>query len=66
MVDVNERALALAKENALLNKIDNVVIYESDRLTGVNERNFASIVTNPPIRAGKRLSMIFLNKVSAT
>lgn len=55
MVDVNERALALAKENALLNKIDNVVIYESDRLTGVKEHNFASIVTNPPIRAGKKI-----------
>jgi 16S rRNA (guanine1207-N2)-methyltransferase len=55
MVDINERALALAKENALINKIDNVVIYESDRLTGVNEHNFAAIVSNPPIRAGKKI-----------
>ncbi|EIJ80028.1 ribosomal RNA methyltransferase [Bacillus methanolicus PB1] len=55
MVDVNDRALALAKENALLNKIDNVLIYESDRLTGVKEHDFASIVTNPPIRAGKKI-----------
>jgi 16S rRNA (guanine1207-N2)-methyltransferase len=55
MVDINERALALAKENARLNKIDNVVIYESDRLTGVNVFDFAAIVTNPPIRAGKKI-----------
>ena len=55
MIDVNERALQLAKENAALNGIDNVKIYESDRLTNVTESNFAAILTNPPIRAGKRI-----------
>ncbi|MCM3570057.1 class I SAM-dependent methyltransferase [Neobacillus mesonae] len=54
MVDVNERAIQLAKENAGLNKIQNVEIYESDRLSSVNEMNFAAILTNPPIRAGKK------------
>jgi 16S rRNA (guanine1207-N2)-methyltransferase len=54
MVDVNERALELAKENAALNKIDNVQIYESDRLVNVTETNFSAILTNPPIRAGKK------------
>lgn len=53
MIDVNERALTLAKENAALNGIENVQIFESDRLTAVEEKNFAAIVTNPPIRAGK-------------
>ncbi|WP_409296457.1 class I SAM-dependent methyltransferase [Peribacillus sp. SCS-26] len=55
MIDVNERALMLAKENAALNKIGNVEIYQSDRLLGVKETGFASILTNPPIRAGKRI-----------
>ena len=55
MVDVNERALALAKENAALNQIDNVVIYESDRLLQVKGNKFAGILTNPPIRAGKKI-----------
>jgi len=55
MVDVNERALALAKENAVLNQIDNVVIYESDRLLQVKGNKFAGILTNPPIRAGKKV-----------
>jgi 16S rRNA (guanine1207-N2)-methyltransferase len=54
MVDVNERALELAKENAALNKIDNVQIYESDRLVNVTETNFSAVLTNPPIRAGKK------------
>jgi 16S rRNA (guanine1207-N2)-methyltransferase len=55
MVDVNERAITLAEENAAENKIDNVKIYESDRLTGVEEKKFNAILTNPPIRAGKKV-----------
>ncbi|RLQ91771.1 class I SAM-dependent methyltransferase [Falsibacillus albus] len=55
MVDVNQRALALADENAKANGIGNVQIYESDRLLGVQEKEFAAIVTNPPIRAGKKV-----------
>jgi 16S rRNA (guanine1207-N2)-methyltransferase len=53
MVDVNERALSLAKENAELNGIKNVCIYESDQLEAVKDQSFAAILTNPPIRAGK-------------
>jgi 16S rRNA (guanine1207-N2)-methyltransferase len=53
MVDVNTRALALAKENAETNHISNAYVYESDRLGSVKEYAFSSILTNPPIRAGK-------------
>ncbi|MHC0039215.1 class I SAM-dependent methyltransferase [Pseudoneobacillus sp. C159] len=55
MVDVNERALSLASENAQANQIHNVVIYESDCLNSVQRRDFAAILTNPPIRAGKKV-----------
>ncbi|MGG4411663.1 class I SAM-dependent methyltransferase [Niallia taxi] len=55
MVDVNERALNLAQENAEINHIDNVLIYESDRLLQVKGNKFAAILTNPPIRAGKKV-----------
>lgn len=55
MVDVNERALVLAQENAEINNISNVHIYGSDRLTAVEEEGFAAILTNPPIRAGKNI-----------
>lgn len=54
MIDVNERAIELAKANAGQNSIHNVVIYESDRLINVNEEGFSAILTNPPIRAGKK------------
>lgn len=55
MVDINSRALQLAKENASLNALDNVHIKESDCLNSVIGQKFAVIVTNPPIRAGKKV-----------
>jgi 16S rRNA (guanine1207-N2)-methyltransferase len=55
MVDVNERAMALASENAQANQIHNVKVYESDCLNSVQKKDFAAIVTNPPIRAGKKV-----------
>ena len=54
MIDVNERAIELARGNASQNQITNVEIYESDRLLNVKTPNFAAILTNPPIRAGKK------------
>ncbi|BCB01978.1 class I SAM-dependent methyltransferase [Bacillus sp. KH172YL63] len=53
MIDVNERALSLARENAKMNHVQNVSIYQSDRYANVVEKEFAAILTNPPIRAGK-------------
>lgn len=55
MIDVNERAVELSKANAEQNQINNVEIYESDRLVNVTKRDFAAILTNPPIRAGKHI-----------
>ncbi|MGG3161682.1 class I SAM-dependent methyltransferase [Geobacillus stearothermophilus] len=55
MIDVNERALELARENKRANHIDNVRIYQSDLFSEVGEQRFAAVVTNPPIRAGKRV-----------
>jgi 16S rRNA (guanine1207-N2)-methyltransferase len=55
MVDVNERALNLTKENAQLNQIDNVEVYESSCLDLVTKNDFKAILTNPPIRAGKEI-----------
>lgn len=53
MVDINSRAIELAKENAQLNGITNVSIMESDLFAAVEGRSFDVILTNPPIRAGK-------------
>ncbi|MCI9110342.1 MAG: class I SAM-dependent methyltransferase [Bacilli bacterium] len=53
MVDVNERSLALAKENALLNKVD-THIFKSDIYESIDKK-YDFIVTNPPIRVGKKI-----------
>lgn len=52
MVDVNPRALELAKENAVNNQV-NVQILESDVYENLKGNTFTDIITNPPIRAGK-------------
>lgn len=54
MVDVNLRALDLAKENARLNEVD-VNIYQSNSYEQVADTDFSDIITNPPIRAGKKV-----------
>lgn len=53
MIDVNERAVQLAQENARLNGIGNVTVLQSDLFVAVQGRAYRTILTNPPIRAGK-------------
>lgn len=52
-VDINERAMNLAKKNAELNKID-MNIFESNIYENINKK-YDYIVTNPPIRVGKKI-----------
>lgn len=54
MVDVNLRALHLATRNAKENGVSNVSIFESNVYQNVSSK-YSSIVTNPPIRAGKKI-----------
>lgn len=53
MIDINERALNLAKKNAKQNEVD-VNIYKSDIYSNV-KKNYDFIITNPPIRVGKKI-----------
>ena len=52
MCDINNRALELAKRNAEKNDIEEFEIVESDGFSNIN-KTFDTIITNPPIRAGK-------------
>ena len=52
-VDINERAMNLAKKNAELNKV-NINIFESNIYENINNK-YDYIVTNPPIRVGKKI-----------
>lgn len=53
MIDINSRAVELARENARHNGIANVTILESDLFAAVKDQAFDVVLTNPPIRAGK-------------
>ncbi|MCD5002279.1 class I SAM-dependent methyltransferase [Enterococcus saccharolyticus] len=55
MVDVNERALDLAQRNAQRNQIDTVDIHASYIYDSLNQTQYAAIISNPPIRAGKQV-----------
>ena len=55
MIDVNQRAVSLAEENAQKNHIENVDIHTSNIYATLHEKQYAAIVSNPPIRAGKKV-----------
>ncbi len=55
LLDVNERATELAMNNAIKNGVNNLSVMASDQLSAVKDKTFASVVTNPPIRAGKQV-----------
>lgn len=53
LVDINERAVELARSNAARNQLHNVVIRQSDLFEEIEYSEFDVILSNPPIRAGK-------------
>lgn len=55
LVDVNERAAQLAGINAEANGAANVEVRVGDGLLAVQGVRFDTILTNPPIRAGKQV-----------
>lgn len=55
MVDINERAVELAEKNRLVNGVHNAVVLKSDLLENVKTERYAAVVSNPPIRAGKKV-----------
>ena len=58
MVDINERAISLVRDNLTLNKVK-ANVFSSDVYSNVNKK-YDYIITNPPIRAGKEVVRKFL------
>ena len=54
MVDVNLRAMHLARRNAKENGCSNINIFESNCYQNITSK-YNTIITNPPIRAGKKI-----------
>ncbi|MBP3920848.1 MAG: class I SAM-dependent methyltransferase [Bacilli bacterium] len=52
-VDVNLRAISLTKKNSIENNVI-INVFESDMYSNVNKK-YDHIITNPPIRVGKKI-----------
>lgn len=61
MIDVNKRAVHLTQMNIKNNKIDNAKVFESNVYENVVDK-YDLIVSNPPIRAGKKIVLEILLK----
>lgn len=55
MIDVNQRAVGLAEGNAKRNGIEHADIHQSNIYETLNQKEYAAVVSNPPIRAGKKV-----------
>ncbi len=62
LVDVNERAVDLARGNATRNEIDNVTVHVGDGAEAVRGIAFDLVLTNPPIRAGRPTVLRFFTE----
>lgn len=58
MIDINDRALSLVRDNLTSNKVK-ANVFVSDVYSNVNKK-YDYIITNPPIRAGKEVVRKFL------
>lgn len=59
MVDINNNAVNLTKENLKLNNIENATSFVSNIYSEIRNK-YDYIITNPPIRAGKETIRTFL------
>lgn len=60
MIDINSRAVELARRNASVNQIRYADIREGDGFAAIQpDERFDTILTNPPIRAGKKTVYAF-------
>ena len=53
MIDINDRAINLARKNATINGVS-VNIFSSDKYENI-DKLYDYIITNPPIRVGKKI-----------
>ena len=61
MVDINKTAVKLSKENLIKNDVQkSATVYYSDGFSEINNE-FDFIVTNPPIKTGKKLLFDLMN-----
>ena len=61
MLEINSRAVSLCEENIKLNGVNKCNVYESDIYEKTHDK-YDVIISNPPIRAGKKVVFEILEK----
>ncbi len=64
LVDINERACALAKANAERNGASHVEVICGDATELFTEQRFDAVICNPPISAGRSLMLAMMANVA--
>jgi len=63
MVEINERAAALAKKNTKFNRVaDKVTVLQGNLYEPIIESTFDAILANPPMAAGRELCYSIIDK----
>ncbi len=62
MTDKDRLAIHLSKENAKLNDVGDITIYESDGFKNVDEKDFTLILSNPPYHTDFSVAKEFIEK----
>jgi len=62
MTDIDETAIAVAKENARLNGVPDVRIFQSDGFKSIDDAGYTIILSNPPYHADFSVAKHFIEK----
>ena len=62
MIDIDEEAIRLSRENCLLNNVQGVKIRKSDGFTNLDETAFTMILSNPPYHTDFSVAKMFIEK----
>ena len=62
MCDISAKAVETSKSNGLLNGLDDLKVYESNGLDGIEESGFTKILSNPPYHVDFSIPKNFIEK----
>ena len=62
MIDKVGTAVQISRENAILNRVPNIKIYQSDGFRNLEEKDFTLILSNPPYHVDFKIPKEFIEK----
>jgi 16S rRNA (guanine1207-N2)-methyltransferase len=62
MVDIDESAVTIARENARLNGVHGIRIFQSDGFRSIGDTGYALILSNPPYHTDFSVAKHFIEK----